>query len=157
MKQNIQLPLALRVLNQTVGVLRSVGLPIIKLDKDTLMAAASARTGLTDFGDDYFQEPLAVLLWSLEHEAQLTAMGRMIVRDDFIRLLENRLHFTDILNRQPAILDEVVERPLFILGPPRTGTSINHELFAQDPENRVPMTWEVKHPFPPPEIESLLS
>jgi hypothetical protein len=65
--------------------------------------------------------------------------------------LENRLHFVDTLKRNPEITAAPLNRPLFILGLPRTGTTILHELLAQDPANRVPMTWEVMHPWPPPE------
>ena len=38
-----------------------------------------------------------------------------------------------------------------IVGQARTGTTILHDLLAQDPANRVPLTWEVDRPLPPPE------
>ena len=44
--------------------------------------------------------------------------------------------------------------PLFITGLPRTGTSILHELLAQDPAHRAPLHWEVRHPCPAPEAAS---
>jgi hypothetical protein len=47
--------------------------------------------------------------------------------------------------------------PLFVLGLPRTGTSILHELLAQDPAVRTPMTWEVQRVWPPPERASFES
>ena len=58
---------------------------------------------------------------------------------------------TAVARAHPEIAAQPVRAPLFILGLPRTGTSILHELLAQDPANRVPMTWEVMHPWPPPE------
>ncbi|MFN8543070.1 MAG: sulfotransferase [Candidatus Binatia bacterium] len=88
---------------------------------------------------------------SFEDEAHLTLLGRIIIRQDLVRLLENRLHMTAERRRHPAIGDERITRPVFIVGLPRTGTTILHELLAQDPANRVPMTWEVMHPWPPPE------
>jgi hypothetical protein len=57
----------------------------------------------------------------------------------------------DVRKRHPEIDAGAIRRPLFVLGLPRTGTSILHELLAQDPGSRVPMSWEVMHPFPPPE------
>jgi hypothetical protein len=57
----------------------------------------------------------------------------------------------DARRRHPDIEQEEIRRPIFIVGLPRTGTSILHELLAQDPANRVPMSWEVMHPWPPPE------
>jgi Sulfotransferase family len=108
-------------------------------------------TGLTDFGDAAFRAALGRLVDALEGEADLTLLGRVIARTDLVRFLENRLRMVDTIHRHPEITAAPIERPLFIVGLPRTGTSILHELLAQDPANRVPMTWEVMHPWPPPE------
>jgi hypothetical protein len=144
-------PLGVRVLNRTGAALRRFGVPLVRLDADSLLQAARKGTSLTDFGHDTFRAPLERLVTSLETEAQLTLLGRMIARRDLVRLLENRLRQVDLRKQHREINWERIERPLFILGLPRTGTSILHELMAQDPANRVPMTWEVMHPFPPPE------
>jgi hypothetical protein len=108
-------------------------------------------TGLENFGDDRFRVPLGRLLDSFEREAALTLLGRFIARTDLVRLLANRLRMVDAWTRHPEIEAAPIRRPLFVVGLPRTGTSILHELLAQDPSNRVPMTWEVMHPWPPPE------
>jgi sulfotransferase family protein len=144
-------PLGLRVFNGVGGALRDAGLPLVRLDEKSLLEQAAKNTGLSDFGDDGFREPLRVLLASFENEAALTLLGRIIARSDTVRTLENRLHFVDTLKRHPEIAAAPIRQPLFILGLPRTGTTILHELLARDPANRVPMTWEVMHPWPPPE------
>jgi hypothetical protein len=144
-------PLGLRLLNGAGRAARATGFPVLRLDAEALMARAERRTGLHDFGADTFREPLRRLVHSLEHEAELTLLGRLIARTDLVRFLENRLRMTAEHRRHPEIAAAPIERPLFILGLPRTGTSILHELLAQDPANRVPMTWEVMHPWPPPE------
>ena len=144
-------PPALRLLNGVGGALRAAGVPLVRLDEQSLLDRAAKNTGLSDFGDAGFREPLRVLLASFENEAALTLLGRIIARGDAVRTLENRLHFVDTLKRNPEIAEPPVRRPLFILGLPRTGTTILHELLAQDPANRVPMTWEVMHPWPPPQ------
>ncbi len=144
-------PLALRALNAAGGALRALGVPLVRLDDSAFLAEATARTTLEDFGDARFRDALRRLLASLESEASLTVLGRWMVRTDVLRLLENRLRMTDVHRRHPEIADGAVTAPLFILGLPRTGTSILHELIAQDPASRVPMTWEVMHPWPPPE------
>jgi hypothetical protein len=144
-------PPALRLLNGVGGALRAAGVPLVRLDEQSLLDRASKNTGLSDFGDEGFREPLRILLASFEHEAALTLLGRLIARSDTVRTLENRLRFVDTLRRNPDVTAAPVRRPLFILGLPRTGTTILHELLAQDPANRVPMTWEVMHPWPPPE------
>lgn len=144
-------PIGLRLINGVGGALRAAGLPLVGLDEASLLQRAVRNTRLSDFGDESFRVPLRRLLDAFEQEAALTVLGRMIARADIVRLLENRLRMTDTHKRHPEIGEGRVERPLFILGLPRTGTTILHELLAQDRANRVPMTWEVMHPWPPPE------
>ncbi len=143
-------PLGVRVMNRIGGAVRATGLPLFKLDAAALCERAARTSGLSDFGDPAFRAPLELIVDAYEREAQLTVLGRMIARTDLLRLLDNRLRLTDALRRNPEITARPIERPLFILGLPRTGTSILHELLAQDPANRVPMTWEVHQPWPPP-------
>ena len=144
-------PLALRVLNGVGGALRAAGVPLLDLDATGLAARATRATRLDDFGDDAFRAPLRLLLDGLEREAALTTLGRIIARTDLTRLLANRLRMVDARKRHPEIAAGRVERPVFIVGLPRTGTTILHQLMAQDPRNRVPTTWEVMHVHPPPE------
>jgi hypothetical protein len=148
------MPLGVRMLNRAGAALRAAGVPLVRLDPEALLSAARRRTGLSDFGKPLFREGLERLVASWEREAQLTLLGRVIARRDALRLLENRLRITDELRRHPEIERGRIERPIFVIGLPRTGTSILHELLAQDPASRVPMTWEVMHPWPPPERAS---
>ncbi len=53
--------------------------------------------------------------------------------------------------RHPAIAAVQVDRPIFILGLPRCGTSLLHALMGADPGLRTPLSWEVADPSPPPE------
>jgi hypothetical protein len=124
---------------------------VLELDPDRLLAEAQARTGLADFGDDRFRAPLRLLFEAYEEDAALTPFGRLVARRDALRLLENRLQLQAAWSRDPSLLEAPVRAPLFVLGLPRTGTSILHELLAQDPSVRVPMTWEVQRVWPPPE------
>ena len=110
------------------------------LEPDPLMAEARANTGLSDFGDDAFLEPLELLLAAMEQEANLTLIGRYQVRKMVLRLLENRLKITESLRQDPGIVEEVISRPIFITGMPRTGTSILHEVMAEDPGLRPALT-----------------
>jgi hypothetical protein len=144
-------PLGLRVMNAIGGALRAAGVPLLKLDEAGLLDRAARNTGLSDFGDDWFRDPLRRLLAAFEQEAALHTLGRFIARTDIVRLLENRLRMTETRKRHPEIDAGEVQRPIVIVGLPRTGTTILHELLAQDPANRVPMTWEVMYPWPPPE------
>lgn len=123
----------------------------IDLDADRLAAEAREKTGLDDFGDDRFWEPFRIFTDSVRDEAKLHTVGALLIRGDLVNSLSIRLQLTDYRKRHPEITQEVVDRPLFITGLPRTGTSITHELLAADPRHRAPLHWEVRSPFPPPE------
>lgn len=123
----------------------------IEIDADRIAEEAQTRTGLTDFGRDLFWEPYRIFVDAINTEAELHTLGRLILRNDLLNSLEVRLQLTDWRKRHPEIADEQVEDPIFIVGLPRTGTSILHELLAQDPRHRAPLHWEVTNPCPPPE------
>lgn len=74
-----------------------------------------------------------------------------MARTDILRLLTNRLQMAAVHKAHPEIARGGIRRPIFVIGMPRTGTSILHELLAQDPANRTPLSWETAYPCPPPE------
>ena len=145
------LPAGVRAVNRIGGAARALGVPLLRLDERSLLERAAKTVGHENFGDSWYREGLRRLIAALEQEAALTTLGRWIARSDIVRLLENRARIAETLTRHPEIEERPVRRPIFILGLPRTGTTILHELLAEDPDNRVPMTWEVMHPWPPPE------
>lgn len=124
------------------------------LEPDDLMRTAIRRAGSSDFGDDGFREGMAVLLDSLEREADLTTLGRLSCRETLIGYLENRLRLEAYRKEHPELDRQEIERPVFIVGLPRTGTTILFNLISQDVRNRPPMSWEVQWPVPPPEPET---
>jgi len=78
-------------------------------------------------------------------------VGRLAARGDVVGLLSTRLCLEADRARHPEIAAEEVRRPLFIVGLPRTGSTLLHHLLAQDPGSRVAQAWEVMFPSPPPE------
>lgn len=124
---------------------------LIQLAPGSLIDAAQKATRLNDFGGEEFIAPLRVLCAAYNQEANLSVIGRIAAKQDTLRLLRNRLTITDYRTRHPDIAEQQVRRPIFIVGLPRTGTTALHNLMAQDPDNRVPMAWEVMFPSPPPE------
>ncbi|MDP9101042.1 MAG: sulfotransferase [Actinomycetota bacterium] len=138
----------IRAINAVGRVASGLGLRA-RLDADSLLDAASARTGLDDFGSPDFREGLDVLTGSLEHEAQLTPLGRVAARTRLLGLLENRLRLVE-RHHDPAVRAEVLSRPVFVLGLPRTGTTVLYGMLAANPAMRAPASWEVARPFPAP-------
>ena len=138
-----------------VRTLNRLGDPrAISFDPEAILEEARARTGLSDFGDDSWQEGFGIFLRALEAEARLNFIGRVLARSDVLNWLENRLQMTETRKMHPEIDEERIEKPVFITGLPRTGTSILHDLMGHDPDSRVPLAWEVRHPCPPPEAAS---
>jgi hypothetical protein len=145
---------SVKALNAVGRLLRAAGVSAPRLDEGWLLRRAARNAGLSDFGDEAFREPLRRLLRAYEEESRLTLVGRLIAQRDTLRILENRLHLIAARQRHPEMAAAPIRDPLFIVGLPRTGSTALHELLAQDPENRVPMTWEVMWPWPFPEAAS---
>ncbi len=146
-------PWALSAINAAGTALGRIGLAV-SLDPEELVRAARRRTRLDDFGGDDWREPLERLTRAAETEARLTPFGRFYIRRELVQRLSNRLRIQDAVRRDPAILSEPVDRPVFILGLPRTGTTHLHRLLARDPRSRVLMTWEMAEPVPAPRPET---
>ena len=126
-------------------------------DEEDLLDAARAETGLDDFGPDHFREGMGVLIDSLTNDAQLKDEVVPRARALFTGRLTMRLRIQEWLNDHPEVFDERVEAPICILGSPRSGSSIMHELWSLDPATRNPLAWEVRSPIPPPETATYLT
>jgi hypothetical protein len=121
---------------------------------ERLVAAACEEAGSDDFGDDGWQDGLHRLADGLVDEARLSDIGVEIAHLDVMRALRNRLGVTAWRKQHPEVATEAVAAPIFIVGQPRTGTTILYDLLAQDPDLRAPLTWEVDEPCPVPQPET---
>ncbi|MDP3676683.1 MAG: sulfotransferase [Novosphingobium sp.] len=121
----------------------------MNLDTETLLSAARDQTGLADFGDPSFHEGLEVLVGALNTEARLTETGSQRVGASIVATLANRLQVEDYLKQNPQLLDAPIEKPLFVFGLPRTGTTLAINLLAADPVRRIFMRWEAFNTVPP--------
>jgi hypothetical protein len=148
----VQQPRAVRAINAVGGAVGRLGLRA-SLDEDSLVAAARNRTGLTDLGEPSYRDGLVRLIGSLEAEAGLTALGRVAARQRLVMLLETRLRLVEREKREPEVFARPVEKPVFVLGLPRTGTTVLYGMLAADPAMRSPASWEVARPFPAPSGE----
>ena len=124
-----------------------------RFEESAVQGAARERTGLSAFGDPAFREPLRRLLRSLEDEAQLHAIGRITWFERIVGILVNRLRSEDWITRHPEILEARIERPLVIVGLPRTGTTMLHRTIAADPRMLSLRWYESRNPAPLPDSE----
>lgn len=116
------------------------------LEPAALMAEATRRTGLDDFGDDGFDVALDVLCRSFRESAGLSDAGLVSMNSHLVRLLRNRLLIQEQLARHPEIESVEIDRPIFVIGLPRTGSTHLHNVIAEDPSLRTLPYWESLEP-----------
>ena len=121
-----------------------------KLSGDALLEAARRETGLDDFGDPSFREPMRRLFEALNGEARLNDAGRAYFAERIGNVLVTRLRAEDWFRRHPEILEEEIAAPLAIVGLPRTGTTMMHRTIASDHRMYAPLWYEVRNPAPLP-------
>jgi hypothetical protein len=120
----------------------------VVLTVDAVLESARVQTGLSDFGAMDFAERLGIMLRSAEEDG-LNEMGRLLFFNDMVRYAANRLLVEDVIRRHPEILDIPIDRPIIILGMPRTGTTHLVNMIAADKRLRSLPYWESLHPVAP--------
>lgn len=131
-----------------------------QLVADALIDSAIQATGHDDFGGNSYREGLDVLIADVNAGAAkgwYTDAGFARVQHDVLHYLKNRLKVEDYLKQNPELLQRPVERPVFVMGVPRTGTTLMSNLLAADPARRSPLTWEIDDPVPPVASNALLT
>jgi hypothetical protein len=91
-----------------------------------LHASATRITGLADFGPDDYTDGLGVLLESCERDAGLTPLGAKATRSLLRGALVARLLSEAGWQSHPGYAEVAVQRPVFVTGLPRTGTTALH-------------------------------
>ncbi len=137
------------VLSLADAIAHRLGLLQRKLPAESLLHLARRHTGLDDFGDLAFLDPLQFLLDTCVAEASLSVVGRAALRWDTVRFLSNLLRLRAEERATPAITQQPIERPIFITGLPRSGTTFLHRLMMADRDTRAPLVWQTIYPYPP--------
>lgn len=128
-----------------------------QLETEHLLAAARQRTGLSDFGDPATVDALSRLVDALRREAGLSSGGMQRTAESIVATLANRLQVEDYLKSNPELLDRPIEKPLFVFGLPRTGTTLAINLLTADPARRAFLRWEAFASVPPAQAGELRS
>jgi hypothetical protein len=120
------------------------------MDSAAIIAEARRATGLHDFDSESFREGLDIVTRNLATNRDLSDVGRQTIAGIAIACLMNRLKVADYARRNPEVRNKPVPRPVFILGGPRTGTTLTSNLMAVDLKRRPLMRWEGLDSVPPP-------
>ena len=125
---------------------------VVDLDPDALLAVAQANTGLSDLGEvewPGWAETYRRHLAAIDAESELHLLGRVVTRvPKYSAWCRPGCGCSSTGATRPALAHERIDAPLFVVGPPRTGTTILLELLALDPPLRAPLAWEALHPLP---------
>ena len=148
----IRQPVALRAVNRVGAMVRRCGLKPFALDAERILENAHRASGF-EVSDPMFREGLTRLVHGLESHARLTAFGRLAARGTVQRSADSRSKVERALANRPEIGAEEIRAPVFIVGTPRSGTTILHALLHLDRDHRAPLCWEclLPHPAPRPE------
>ncbi len=145
--------LPLRLFNGYGALLEKMHFPARRTLATNLIEAAKRHCGLDDFGGGDFFEALSRLLESCHSEARLSWVGKIALRTNIVQILCSRLQMEQDRQLYPEIGHQEIRQPLFIVGLPRSGTTLLHNLLAADPEHRSPLMWEVMAPSPPTVVD----
>lgn len=115
-----------------------------------ILQTARAVAGVDYSLDEHTLEGLEIFVASANREAQLSAVGEQGLSGLLIGALANRLRVEDYLSKHPELLDHPVEKPMFVFGLPRTGTTMTINLLNEDPARRCFLNWEAMNSVPPP-------
>jgi hypothetical protein len=124
---------------------------------EEIIAKALEAAGLTDLGDPSVLEGLEVLVKAVNAEARLSEAGARRWEATLVGALANRLRIVDYLKQRPELLERPVERPTFVFGLPRTGTTLTINLLNADPARRCLLRWEALNSAPPAKAGELHS
>lgn len=122
---------------------------------EDICEAASRTTGLTDFGGTEHEEPLRLVTEDLNSPvAGLTGIGNYFMRSEVKSALVARLMTQAKFAEFPEHADVTIERPIFVVGLPRTGTTALSRLLCADPAHQGLEMWLTAYPQPRPPRET---
>lgn len=115
---------------------------------DDILQQAREQTGLKDLDSDSWREGLGVIL-DLIDDPRMSDNGVAMVEKRCTDALANRLRVHAYVTEHPEVREQKIERPLFIMGMPRTGTTVASYLLGEDPARRSLLKWEALNSAPP--------
>ena len=140
----IKRPPVVRAINAVGSVMSKARLGFPRFTPDSIRRTAEKISGFNDYGSNSYVTGLATLCHSLENEAELNQMGRIVLHRQISNALAGRLTIVAWEKAFPQLAEAPIVAPLFVVGLPRTGTTILYETLAADPSLRAPMTWECR-------------
>ncbi|HSG67228.1 MAG TPA: sulfotransferase [Bacteroidales bacterium] len=137
----------LNVINGTGYALRRLNMDPFKIDADAIIIKAKKKAGFNG-SIPKAEEGLRKLTDSILKDGHPNPFGALAVKGLLGRILFGRYKIEQEMARNPWIEDQEIREPVFIIGMPRTGTTILHAILHKDPAHRAPLAWECLLPYP---------
>jgi hypothetical protein len=116
---------------------------------ENAITSATKQTGLSDFGGSKFVGNYAVIMDGPEQgKLRYHNIGYVMAQLELNMTMVRRLRMEQYLKEAPQVLQIGVNKPVFVVGLPRTGTTYLHRLLSLDPAARAPLLWELLQPVP---------
>ncbi|MGC9542523.1 sulfotransferase family protein [Streptomyces sp. UG1] len=97
-------------------------------------------------GDRQFVDEFRSLLGWWAKADDLTPVGWQSAQAHVRRQLTNRARVRRLIAEHPEIEREPIEKPVFVVGLPRTATTVTHAVLSISDEHRCPLLWELLAP-----------
>src|ERR1700722_109229 len=123
----------------------------MKFTFDDILNAARAKSAAPDPNSDSWRDGLELLVRDHHKQDVLTERGWGIMQNRYTDPLATRMQVDEFLRKHAAVAQAPVKRPVFILGMPRTGTTLVSYLMNADSANRSMLRWEAYNVVPPAE------
>lgn len=137
-------PAARSELAQTLYAQAAAKARFTAISSQQAMDSARRKTGLDDFGSPDFLPRLDALVQSINQEAKLNPLGLASSGLGMpVDMLRGRLELQAAQRERPEIFSAPIERPIFIVGGSRTGTTLLQRLLGSDPRLATPLLWQM--------------
>jgi hypothetical protein len=122
--------------------------PPVSLDPDEIEAYVLRREKVRQIPGDHWRDAYRLLCSDLAKEAGLTPLGRVMANGQLVGLLRARCRAERLLSRHPEIASLPLVRPIFIMGPMRSGSTRLQRLLACDRRLGWTRLFETLFPVP---------
>jgi hypothetical protein len=137
----------LNIINGAGYALRKVKLDPFKIEADIIINKAKSKAGFSG-SIPKAEEGLRKLVSSIHKDGKPNPFGALAIKGLLERILYGRYKIEQEMAKNPWIEDQKISQPVFIIGMPRTGTTILHAILHEDPAHRAPLAWECLLPYP---------